>query len=805
MERAQGQSAPRPMRGVAVRIVLVVGALWVTRASADLLNVYGYLPHSTAMDVTTACDLCLCVFLAYHTFVCFSLLKGKYLIVLLALGCALVVTRSLLRAYPEAGAAANLTPHQLTQLADGVIANGGALVLAGSFCFVLLSLRNMVIRMAANEQQLKESEERFRLLFEQAPDGYFIADLNGVFVDGNRASEQLIGYNREELIGKSYADVQLIHAESQTSTDVALERNQAGGDTGPNEYTLVRKDGTVIDVEIRAHPALHRGNPVLLGIARDITDRKRAQRALLESERRYRGLVDQTQDLIVRMSTDGTIAFINAASEAMLGYAPGELIGQPISKFVTSNSLLQLQASAARRIEGRSGDGPHVQVIRLKRKDGIQYFGEVRSIPILGADGSIREFQGVIRDISERKRAEDERRELDRRMLNLQKLESLGVLAGGIAHDFNNLLLLVLGYADLALKELSPMSPVRESIREIEDAACKAADLCRQMLAYSGRGKFVLQSIHVDRLIQEMTHLLRASVGRRANLNLSLDKDLPAIQGDPTQLRQLLMNLTTNASEAMGDDSGVIEVRVSAQVLGQDALRGMLFEEALEPGRYLCIEVIDTGCGMEAETKQRIFEPFFTTRFTGRGLGMAAVLGIVRGHKGAIRVESEVGRGTTVTVLFPEWAAGFEGDGGEAASAEEAWRGNGSILLVDDEVPVLALGKRMLEQLGFEVITAGGGREAIEAYLSRRERIELVLLDLAMPAMDGGETLCELRLVDPDVRVVLSSGFTEHEISSQFAGQGIAGFMQKPYTLAALRDGIRSALLRQPGTDYFGL
>ncbi|MBX7255146.1 MAG: PAS domain S-box protein [Candidatus Hydrogenedentes bacterium] len=801
----QGHAAPRPMRGVAIRIVLVIGALWLTRAAADILNVYGYLPFSTVMDVTTVCDLCLCAFVAYHTFVCFSLLKGKYLIVLMTLGCALVVTRSLLRAYPETSAALHLAPHQLTQLADGVIANGGALVLAGSFCFILLSLRNMVIRMASNEQQLKESEERFRLLFEQAPDGYFITDLNGVFVDGNQASEQLIGYSREELIGKSYADVQLIHADSVTSTDVAMERNRVGSDTGPNEYTLVRKDGVTIDVEVRAHPAVHRGNPVLLGIARDITDRKRAQRALLESERRYRGLVEQTQDLIIRMTTDGKIAFINAASEPMIGYSPEELIGQPVSRFLSESTVRQLEASMARRLSGKLGDGPLIQVIELRRKDGLQYFGEVRSIPIADAYGVITEFQGVIRDISDRKRAEEERRELDRRMLNLQKLESLGVLAGGIAHDFNNLLLLVLGYADLALKELSPTSPARDSIREIEDAACRAADLCRQMLAYSGRGKFVMQTIHPNRLVEEMTHLLRASVGKKANLNLNLESALPAIEGDATQLRQMLMNLVTNASEAIGEEPGVVGISMGARDCKQEDFRGMLFEEAMEEGLYLCAEVKDTGCGMSHDTLQRIFEPFFTTKFTGRGLGMAAVLGIVRGHKGAIRIQSKPAHGTTITLLFPARSAPL-GDSRETPELENAeWTANGGILLIDDEPQVLTLGRRMLERLGFEVFTASNGREAVETYLNHRENIALVLLDLAMPNMDGGETLCELRLIDPSVQVILSSSFTEHEIAGQFADQGIIGFLQKPYTISTLRDCIRSATALGKEADYFGL
>ncbi|MFA6242093.1 MAG: PAS domain S-box protein [Candidatus Hydrogenedentales bacterium] len=794
MGLASTSISDQPLNKVALRLVVAMSLLWLMRALVDVLNVFGYLPYSMVVNITTVCDLCLCVIVVYYVCVCLPLLRARYLLVLMLLGCALVLARSILRSFPSAGQFAGLEPFQLTQLADGVIANGGALVLAGSFCFILVYLRNSVVRLVREERQLQESEERFRLTFEHAPDGYFLSNLDGVFLNGNHASEKLIGYRREELIGKSYLELELVDPESLSRALTAMAENRKGNDAGPNEFNLVRKDGSLVAVEVCAHPVPLHGETVVLGIARDISERKRTEAALHESEERYRGLVEQTHDIIVRVDLTGRITFINAASEAMLGYSPSELVGQYYRALVPEETARQVDANLVRRFEGGIGEGSFVQEIALRRRDGSVFFGELRSAPFRGGDNIAREIQGVIRDVTERKRSEEERREMDRRMQHVQKLESLGVLAGGIAHDFNNLLLLVLGNADLALNELPPMSPARESLAEIEKAACQAADLCRQMLAYAGKGKFVLESIRVNELIEEMAHLLNASIGKKAILNLDLGKDLPPLEGDPSQIRQIVMNLITNASEAIGDESGVITVSTGAMECTQEYLQEMSFEGIPEEGTYVYIDVSDTGCGMDQETMQRIFEPFFTTKFTGRGLGMAAVLGIVRGHKGAIRIYSEPGRGTTFKVLFPALLLSPTAAVASTQSESNDWRGHGRILLVDDEPQIRALGKRMLEKLGFEVITAGDGREAVESFRERKEFLDLVLLDLTMPIMGGEEAFHELRSIAPGIRIVISSGYTEHEVAGRFAGEEIDGFVQKPYVLTVLRDCIRAAL-----------
>ncbi|HSA46606.1 MAG TPA: ATP-binding protein [Candidatus Competibacteraceae bacterium] len=400
----------------------------------------------------------------------------------------------------------------------------------------------------------------------------------------------------------------------------------------------------------------------------------------------------------------------------------------------------------------------------------------------------------AVTDITARKAAEEQRWQLEQQMQQTQKLESLGVLAGGIAHDFNNLLTIILGNASLALDELPSISPSRDSLRAIEKTALRAAELCRQMLAYSGQGRFVIETIHLDELICEMASLFKSSLPKKATLNLNLADALPPLRGDPSQIRQVVMNLVINASEALDDRSGVVTVSTGAMQCRPDDLAGAYREERLAEGVYVWLEVSDTGCGMNSETQRRVFEPFFTTKFTGRGLGLSAVLGIVRGHQGALQVVSTPGQGTTFKVLFPAAPPVGPQSASPPRAPLGAWQGMGIVLLVDDEDSVRTLGARMLERIGFQVLVASDGQEALELYQVRQGEIVLVLLDLTMPYMDGEETFQQLRCFDPQVRVVMTSGYTETEMALRFTGQPRCGFLQKPYTLEGLTQCLREAL-----------
>ena len=397
-------------------------------------------------------------------------------------------------------------------------------------------------------------------------------------------------------------------------------------------------------------------------------------------------------------------------------------------------------------------------------------------------------FMDAVWKIVARKRAEEERLKLEQQMLHTQKLESLGVLAGGIAHDFNNILMAILGNTGLALMRINKESPAVDNLHRIEQAAERAADLAKQMLAYSGRGKFVVENIDLNRLLEEMLHMLEVSISKKAVLRLNPHLPLPAVEADATQMRQIIMNLVINASEAIGETSGVIAITTGCMECDRNYLHDVWLAENLSAGLYVYLEITDTGCGMDKETMAKLFDPFFTTKFTGRGLGMAAVLGIVRGHKGAIKVYSEVGKGTSFKILLP--AVSQPANPFNCDSHEDEWRGSGTVMLVDDEESIRTIGAEMLQELGLTTVTAEDGREALEIYKSTPD-ISLVILDLTMPHMDGEQCFRELRRINPDVRVIISSGYNEQEVTQKFVGKGLAGFIQKPYRFSTLKEAIR--------------
>jgi len=424
------------------------------------------------------------------------------------------------------------------------------------------------------------------------------------------------------------------------------------------------------------------------------------------------------------------------------------------------------------------------------RKTGEIIPVEMRTYLLRGEEGQPSGFWATIRDLSERRRVEEERRRLEAQMLQAQKLESLGVLAGGIAHDFNNLLMGILGNTDLALSEISLISPARESLLEIERISRRAADLCQQLLAYSGLGKLIVEPVDLQEIIEEMTHLLEVSISKKAKLIYHFSPNLPLVRGDATQLRQILMNLLINASAALGEHAGVLALSTGAMECDEAYLRSCYLDQNLAPGLYVYLEVADTGCGMTPAQQQRIFDPFYTTKFTGRGLGLAAVQGIVRGHGGAIRIESELGRGSIFRILFPAYDEPVV-QAAERAAERAPLRAGGLALLVDDEETVRAVSRRMLEKHGFRVITASDGHEAIEQIRQHGADISCVVLDLMMPRMDGEETWRELRRLRPGLPILLSSGYTEQEILRRFEGVEISGFLQKPYTTEQLLEALR--------------
>ena len=523
----------------------------------------------------------------------------------------------------------------------------------------------------------------------------------------------------------------------------------------------------------------------------EIAEHKQAKEALLESEGSFRKLFEESSDAILLIDDSGVFVECNQAALDLLKMTRAQFLLLPPARISPEYQPdgRRSAESAPEMIALAYSKGLHRFDWTCVNAEGGEFIVEVSLMPVTIKGKTM--LHTTWRDATERKRAEEERLNFEKQLLHAQKLESLGVLAGGIAHDFNNLLMAIMGNADLALMRLNPESPVVDNLKRIEQAAARAADLARQMLAYSGKGKFVIEHLDLSRLVEEMLHMLEVSISKKAVLRFNLTSPIPSIEADATQLRQIIMNLVINASEAIGDRSGVIAITTGCMDCGRSYLKDVWLDENLTEGLYVYLEIADSGCGMDKQTLSKLFDPFFTTKFTGRGLGMAAVLGIVRGHKGAIKVYSELNKGTSFKVLFPASSRPAELFNGK--SLMDDWQGSGTVLLIDDEETVRGIGKEMLRELGFSVITADDGLEGVAAFKENPD-IAFVILDLTMPHMDGEQCFRELRQMNPDVKVIMSSGYNEQEVTQKFVGKGLAGFIQKPYSLSVLKDAVRGIL-----------
>ncbi len=513
---------------------------------------------------------------------------------------------------------------------------------------------------------------------------------------------------------------------------------------------------------------------------------------------------DLPQAVFVCQPIGGRLVFLNTAWTRLLGYDRQACLDQPLERFVVEADRPRLHAAVA---EVWPGGQDQVTLLDLawQHASGAEVLTDLR-LQLEPASGGVL---GMVYDLTPRIAHEEQRRLQLEKAMQEARLESLGLLAGGIAHDFNNLLIGILGNADLALAKLSPFSPGGEHIRGIVTNARRAAELCQQMLACSGKNKSKAETVDLSRLIHEMHHLLERKVSSPGiRLEYDFAPDLATIEADAAQIRQVVTNLVTHAADSLGEQGGLITVSTGTEPCGRDFLDSTYPGKHLPEGFYTFLEVRDNGSGIELADQNRIFEPFFpaatspaaanlaSAKLAGRGFGLAAVLGIVRGHGGTLRVESQPGWGTTIRVFFP-----CSGPPGQKAyrptpveAAEAGDRSAGTILVVDDEEIVRSVARGMLELLGYHVLTAADGREAIEIFRQHHHEIVLVVLDLAMPNMGGDETFEGLRAIQPDARVVLSSGYDEQEATQRFTNQGLAGFIQKPYEVAAFSRVIHDAL-----------
>jgi len=512
-----------------------------------------------------------------------------------------------------------------------------------------------------------------------------------------------------------------------------------------------------------------------LELRRSSIELQHTEAALRESERSYQALTRVAPAGIARSNRAGECVFMNEMGCTLVGLTSEQLLGMGWTKAIHPEDrervLKERSESYAKGVEF------HAEY-RFLHRDGRIVWVLASSHPERAEDGNIISYVGTIVDITDRKRVEREQQDLERQVQHTQKLESLGVLAGGIAHDFNNILQGILGNADLALETLQEEDSAHEDVIAIQSAAGRAASLCDQMLAYAGKGRFVIETLDVNEVLEEMTDLLRVTVSKKVEFQLQLGGGPLLIEADVTQVRQVMMNLITNASEAIGEQRGEVKIRTGLQQCSQEFLNKTFLNEDMAEGEYVFFEVCDTGCGMTPETLARIFDPFFTTKFTGRGLGMAAVLGIVRGHGGAIDIRTEDGRGATFWVALPSAISGRKAIG----EKYEVNVGRRSILVVDDEDLVRNVARKALENHGFNVLLAEDGLQALEIMTHDPRGIDAVLLDMTMPNLSGEETFRQIRKIRPNVSVLFSSGFNEKDaLGSLTTGDRAASFIKKPY------------------------
>lgn len=521
-----------------------------------------------------------------------------------------------------------------------------------------------------------------------------------------------------------------------------------------------------------------------------------AQRDLRESRQLLDALIEHSPDHIYFKDDRSRFRRISLAQAVRFGLsAPEQAVGKTDFDFFASEHA---QAAYADEQDVMRSGRPMVgKEEREDWPDGRETWVSTTKVPLRDSSDRIIGTFGISRDITENKKAAAERTALEAQIRHLQKLESLGVLAGGIAHDFNNLLVGILGNADLVLPDLPEGSGSRRTVEEIKRAALRASELTGQMLAYSGRGQFVIKAIDLNQLVAEMDQLLEASIPKHVTVEQRFAPNLPSIDADAPQVRQVVMNLLTNAAEAIGNKPGRIIVATGVADLGNEP-EGLLFlNDASAPAAHVYLDVADDGAGMDDDTRKRIFDPFYTTKFTGRGLGLACVLGIIRGHNGAVQVKSALGKGTSFRVFFPgSEAAPPPPEVVKSKSLPRPISGSATVLVVDDEDDVRRIASLMLQRDGYNVHEAADGCEALDIFRDKSDTIDLVLLDMTMPRMGGEETLRELHKIRPDVPVILSSGYNEKETTQRFGPRELAGFVQKPFEMSTLLEKVADAIAK---------
>jgi two-component system cell cycle sensor histidine kinase/response regulator CckA len=643
---------------------------------------------------------------------------------------------------------------------------------------------------------------RYRLLFEATVDyAVFHVSLGGVVETWNIGAERIFGYEAPEIEGRHASILFTPEDNLQGVPEHELKFATETGRAQDSRWHL-RKDGSRFWAN-GVMVALRDDAGTLVGMAKiikDDTDLKQSDELLQYQLNLADAIASNAAEALFLVDSEGRTTFANPMAKAMFGWTSEELVGQFLHQKLhcgpegMSTSLEDSRPPTRALVTGET----------VREQEGFFTHKDGHSVPIscsiapIRGDGTVAGAVLVVRDLTEQRRTEAADRENEEAQRQAQKLESIGVLAGGIAHDFNNLLTGIMGNAGLARRAIvaGRSEQAAALLQDVLHASERASDLTRQLLAYAGKGRFVIQPVDLCRLVSEVSTLIRASISKKISLVIDVPDDCILIDADRAQLQQLVMNLVINGGEAIGDQPGTLTVRIRTEHFTERRERPRTEGFPIATGDYVRIDVRDTGAGMDPETRSRIFEPFFTTKFLGRGLGLSAALGIVRGHRGAIGVRSEPGLGTTFTILLPvpRDVRRAERASGHHTTIEHEPQGAGTILVADDEEGVRSVVASVLEDAGYTVQLASDGGEAVERLRELGDRIRLIILDLTMPTLGGAEAATALREIRPDIPIIAMSGYGDIEVMQRFGHTGVDDFLSKPFTPDQLAAKVRDAL-----------
>ncbi|MBN2515796.1 MAG: PAS domain S-box protein [Deltaproteobacteria bacterium] len=640
------------------------------------------------------------------------------------------------------------------------------------------------------KESLLTREQKYQSIFNDIEDGYYEVDIEGNYTYFNDAVCHIIGYSREELLKMNNRNYTTPEA-AKKMFQIFNEVYRSGVPAKVTDYEVIRKDGTQRMVELSISLMRDADGAIIgfRGIGRDITDRKLAEEALRKSEAKYRELVENANSIILRRDMGGRITFINEFAQSFFGYTEDEILGQNVVGTIVPEK--DSGGSDLAQMVKDIGLHPEKYVTNENenmRSNGDRVWVAWTNKAIYDREGTIREMLCIGNDITERKKAEEEKKKLEAELYQARKMEAIGTLVGGLAHDFNNLLMGLQGRISLMLLDLDSGHPHYENLKQQEAIIKNGADLTRQLLGFARDGKYEVKPVNINEIIHKTSDMF-GRTKKEVTISRKFEDDIWTVEVDQSQIEQVFVNIYINAWQAM-PGGGHLYIETENVNLEQNKVSSFTIPQ----GPYVKISITDTGVGMDEATKERIFEPFFTTREMGRGtgLGLASVYGIIKNHDGFIDVSSEKGHGTTFYIYLPAIEKKIGDD--KVSPKTEILQGTETILLVDDERIILDVGEEVLKTMGYNVLLAGSGKEALEHMERYKESIDMVILDMIMPEMSGGEVFDRIKKIKPDIKVLLSSGYSYHDRAREILDRGCNGFIQKPYRIEDLSKKIREIL-----------